>query len=77
LLFKVEFLEEKHIFGLGLGLFMVGLSFTMAEGYYNKFISGGILSWPVIKHNPVSVIILIIGIALILLFGFLIIKGLI
>ena len=77
LLFKVDFLEEKHTFGFGLGLIMIGLSYFMAEKVANQFAYGGILSWQIIKHNPVSVIILTIGIALTVGFGFLIVRGLI
>jgi hypothetical protein len=84
LLFDVKYLEEKHTFGFGLGLVMIGLSNFMAEKTEsafkpNNFSTGpaGILSWRVIKHNPVTFIIPIIGIGLTLLFGFLIVKSLI
>jgi hypothetical protein len=62
MIFDVKFLEEKHTFGFGIGLVMVGVSFYMAEKIANQFMSGGILFWPIIKHNPVCVIILITGI---------------
>ena len=84
LFLKVDFLEEKHLFGLGLGMFLIGISFRIAEKYAHtikppNFYSGGaaLLSWKVIKHNPISIIILIIGIVLTGFFGFLIIENLI
>jgi hypothetical protein len=84
LFFQVDFLQEKHLFGLGLGMLLIGLSFWIAEGYAHIFkppnyYTGGpaILYWRVIKHNPISIIILLIGIGLTGFFGFLIVKGLI
>jgi len=77
LLFKVDFLEPKHTFGFGIGLVMIGLSFFMAQRVASQFAFGGILSWGIIKHNLFSILILIIGIGLTFLFGFLIIRGLI
>lgn len=75
--FKITFIEVKHLFGFGLGLVMIGISFFMAQKVASQFAFGGILSWPIIKHNLVSIIILIIGIALTVGFGFLIVRGLI
>lgn len=84
LFFDVDYLEEKHLFGFGLGLFLIGISFRIAEKYahsfkYTNILTGpdGYFSWKIIKHNMVSIIILIIGIGLTGLFGFLIVKNLI
>lgn len=77
LYFKVEFIQEKHLFGLGLGLILIGISFFMAEGYISQFIAGGILSTKIIKHSFASYSVLVIGIFLTLLFGILVILGLI
>jgi len=77
LMFNTGFIENKHLFGFGLGMIFIGIAQWMAWKTMSQFIAGGILSTKVIKHNPVSIIILIIGIGLIGLFGFLIIKDLI
>ena len=81
---NVTFIEKKHLFGFGLGAVFIGLSYFIAEKYIRVFkeasyLTGGagILSTKVIKHNVVSIIVLIIGIVLVGLFGFLIVKALI
>jgi hypothetical protein len=76
-IFSIEFIEQKHLFGFGLGMILIGLSHWMAWKTANIFPPGGILNWPVIKHTFVSVILLLIGIGLTGLFGYLIVKGLI
>ena len=76
LLFHPAFLQEKHAFGLGIGLIMIGLSFFMAQKVATQVAYGGLLSIPIIKHNVGSIIVLIIGICLTAIFGFLIVKGL-
>lgn len=82
--FKVDFLEEKHLFGLGLGMVLVGIAHWIALRHVStfkppNFYTGGaaLLQWREIRHNFLSILILIIGLGLILLFGFQIIKNLI
>lgn len=75
--FKVDFIEEKYLFGLGIGLFLIGISNIKSEKYEHHLVNGGMLSTKIIKHSPSSILILIIGLVLTSLFGFLIIKGLI
>lgn len=77
LYFKVDFIEEKHLFGLGIGLVLIGLAYWISERYLNQIAYNGILSTQIIKHNPISIILLIIGVLLVTLFGFLVVKGLI
>lgn len=77
LMFNVDFIENKHLFGLGLGMVFIGVAQWMAWKTISQFAFGGILSTRIIKHNIVSCIVLIIGIGLIGLFGFLIVKSLI
>ena len=84
LFFKVEFLEEKNLFGLGLGMFLIGISFYKAEKTLNTIkppnvYTGGpaLISWKEIHHDIFSFILLIIGIILSGLFGYLLIKNLI
>ena len=74
-IFNIEFIERKHLFGLG--LIAIGISFWMAWKTASTIAYGGILSTKIVKHNFVSIIVLIIGLSLIALFGYLIVKGLI
>lgn len=76
-LFKIEFLEGKHLFGIGLGMIMIGLGFWKAYKTFSQFGFGGILSWKDYRHDIVSILLIVVGIGLTGLFGFLIIKGLI
>ncbi|MEZ5195775.1 MAG: hypothetical protein R2764_05085 [Bacteroidales bacterium] len=76
-LFKIEFLASKHLFGFGLGMIMIGLGFWKAFKTFSQLGFGGILSWKDYKHDIVSVLLIVIGIGLTGLFGFLIIKSLI
>lgn len=76
-MFKPRFLESKHLFGFGLGMVFIGIAQWMAWKTISQIAYGGILSTKVIKHNFVSYLVLFIGICLIGLFGFLIVKGLI
>ena len=82
--FKINFIEEKHLFGLGVGMFMIGISFFKAEKGKsaikppNAYTGGALLfSWKEIRHNPVTKFLLIIGVLLCFPFGFLIIKSLV
>lgn len=82
--FQVDFIEDRYLFGLGLGLIFIGVSFFIAEKTLstikppNAYTGGPILiSQTKIHHNPITVIILIIGLLFICLFGFLITRNLI
>lgn len=84
LLFKPDFIQQKHLFGFGLGMVLVGIAYWIAEKEYstikppNAYTGpAALMTWKVIKHNPVTVILLLTGLGLICLFGFLIIKGLV
>lgn len=77
MMFEINFIERKHLFGFGLGMIAIGIAQWMAWKTVSQVVAGGILSTKEIKHSLVSLIILVIGIGLIFLFGFLIIKGLI
>ncbi len=76
-IFKIEFLEGKHLFGFGLGLIMIGLGFWKAYKTFSQFGFGGILSWKDYRYDFVSILLISIGVGLFGLFGFLIVKGLI
>ncbi len=77
IMFEADFIENKHLFGFGLGMIFIGIAQWMAWKTVSQPIFGGIISTKIIKHNIISFIILFIGIGLIGLFGFLIVKGLI
>src|SRR5690606_35066151 len=71
------FVENSHLFGLGLGMIMIGLGFWKAYKTFSQLGSGGIFSWKDYQHDIVSILLIVIGIGLSGLFGFLAIKGLI
>ena len=76
-LFKIDFLESKHLFGFGLGMIMIGLGFWKAYKTVSQFGFGGILSWKDYSYDIVSILLIVVGLGLTVLFGFLIIRGLI
>ncbi len=84
LMFKVDFIEEQHLFGLGIGMILIGLSFWIAEKQFSgikppNFYTGGtaVISWTETRHNWLTKILLVAGFAIVGLFGLLIIKNLI
>jgi hypothetical protein len=76
-IFNFNFIERKHLFGLGLGMIMIGLGHWMAYKTFSTLAYQGILSWKAMKHNPLSIILIAVGIGLVGLFRFFLIKGLI
>jgi hypothetical protein len=77
LLFKPEFIEQKHAFGLGLGMILIGLAYVMSETLDNQIAYGGILTLKYNKHNVVTIILILLGLGLVGLFGFKIVESLI
>jgi hypothetical protein len=83
-IYTPDFIEAKNLFGLGLGMILVGLSFVIAERSYswikppNVYTGGAaLITQDATEHNLVTRTICLIGICLVGIFGFLIIKGLI
>jgi hypothetical protein len=76
-IFDFTFIDRRHLFGLGIGMILIGIGHWMAYKDFSTFAFHGILSWKAMKHNPISIILILIGIGLIGLFGYLIVKGLI
>jgi len=84
IIFEIKFLENKHLFGLGLGAVLIGLSYLIAEKEEN-FIkpytvrtgASFLITHKVFNHNFSTIILLLIGILLSGIFGFLIVKSLI
>lgn len=81
---KVSFIEAKHLFGFGLGGILIGLSFWIAEKDRTTIKPPNVytgpvafLTWKEIEHNPLTIILLVIGILLLVLFGYLIVGKLI
>ena len=81
---NVAFIEAKHLFGLGSGLVFIGIAYWIAEKEHSVIKHANAYTGPAafltvktIKHNPATIILLILGLGLFGLFGFLIVKGLI
>jgi uncharacterized membrane protein len=71
------------LFGLGVGMLIIGVSYWTAEKKFstikppNAYTGpAALISWKEIRHNPITGIMLIFGFILICLFGFLIIENL-
>lgn len=77
LFFKPKFIEPKNIFGLGIGMILIGIAYLMSEKHLNEIAYGGISSTKINRHNFVTIVLIIIGIGLIGLFGFKLIQSLI
>lgn len=84
LILEIDFLENKHLFGLALGMILFSLSFWIAEKKLSTIkppdaYTGptALISWKEIHHNFFSLLLLIISIILICVFGLKIISGLI
>ena len=73
----VEFLNAKHIFGLGIGLILISLSNFIANMHMHQPMPGGFLHWEQVIHTPLTKIMLSIGFIITMLFLFLLVKGLI
>lgn len=67
---KVDFVQAKHLMGLSIGLILIGFGHIMAEKYLNEFTSGGILYRKVLIHNPITILLIIVGIGLVAFFGY-------
>jgi len=79
-----EFIKSKNLFGLGLGLILIGMSYLIAEKSYSwikpsNVYTGGLalITQKIIKHNVLTRLIFFIGVGLMLFFIFLIVKNLI
>lgn len=83
LFFDTDFIEEKHLFGLGIGFILIGLSNAIAYRHYSEFKPAnaytggpGLLQWRAIKHSVPTLSLFIIGLLLSMIFGTLIVIGL-
>ena len=80
---KVDFLNEKHLFGLGIGLILIGISHVIAYRHRSEFKpanaytgGAGLLQWREIRHSMSTIILFILGLLISLPFGILIVIGL-
>jgi len=62
IMFNIQFLNPKHLFGLGLGMIAIGLSFFMAQKYLHVPDYGGYWTRKITQHNFISRVLLGIGI---------------
>jgi len=81
---KIDFIQNKHLCGLGIGMLLLGISYWIAEQRFSTIkppnaYTGptALISWKEIHHNPITAILLSLGFIFIGLFGFLIVKNLI
>ncbi|MEI6348877.1 MAG: hypothetical protein WCP69_13095 [Bacteroidota bacterium] len=73
--FNITFINPKHLFGLGLGLSLIGLSYFIANKHAHTPVSGGFLVQQITQHNFVTILLLIIGIVIsVMFFIFLLIQ---
>jgi len=80
----IDFVQERYLFGVGLGMLLIGISYWIAEKSFSEIKPpnvytgpAALISWKEIHHNPITCIMLTLGLILICLFGFLIVKNLI
>lgn len=80
----ISFLEEADLFGLSIGIIMIGVSFFIAEKPFtilkdaNAYTGGpGLISWTEINHNIFTLTILVLGVLSAVYFGSQILKTLI
>lgn len=59
---NIEFIERRYVLGLGIGLVLIGIGYWMAKKVANEFTDTGIFSYPIYKHNFVTVLLIALGI---------------
>ncbi len=81
---SVVFVDVRHLFGLGLGMAMIGIAYYIAETNLSRIKPpnaytgpAALISWIEFKHNPFSVSLLLIGLGCVGYFGFHLVKSLI
>ncbi len=73
--YDIDFLENKHLFGLGISLILIGLSMTIAEGSFsyikpsNAYTGGeALITKRTVEHNLITLFMLCVGTLLSLTF---------
>jgi hypothetical protein len=75
--FEIDFLERKHLFGFGLGMILVGIGFWKCWIKSSEMLPNGRIKTDHYNYDIISVLLIITGVLMIGLFGYLIVKGLI
>jgi hypothetical protein len=76
--FKADFLKSSYIFGMGIGIILIGISFSIATSEICKSQFGPcFMRLTQIKHTLITKIILSVGLFLTIIFFFLILFDLI
>lgn len=60
-IFDNQFVNQKHLLGLGIGLIMIGVGYWMARKVAHQWADGGMYQWPVYIHNWKTKIIIGLG----------------
>lgn len=76
LIFEIDFIEKKYLFGLGLGLFITGLSNHIAFKHFTVMDGPGYWSGKKMVHTWYTKLLFMVGISISGYFLFLIIKAL-
>jgi hypothetical protein len=76
-MFDINFLNKKHLIGLGIGMILVGLSLNIARKYFYTRYSNGLMQEERIVHTWYTKLMLIDGVIIIAIFLTLLIKNLI
>jgi hypothetical protein len=76
-MFEINFLNKKHLVGLGVGMIIIGLSLNIARKYFYTRYPTGFMQEEGILHNWYTKLMLIVGIIIVIIFLTLLIKNLI
>ena len=76
-MFEINFLNRKHLIGLGIGLILIGISLNIARKYFYTPYSSGFIQKEAIMHSWFTKLILIFGVIIAAIFLTLVIKSLI
>ncbi|PWS26299.1 hypothetical protein DHW03_16055 [Pedobacter yonginense] len=73
---KVVFIDQKHLFGVGVSLLLISLSFFIADKHVFWREGAYLVQTKVIKHSLLTYMILSIGILMLIIFLFRVVIGL-
>ena len=49
--FNIQFVSQKYLLGLGIGLILIGVGYWMARKVAHRWADGGMYQWVVFIHN--------------------------
>ena len=83
-IFQIQFIQPKHLFGMSVGLILIGIAKWIAQKDISIFKpanawtgGAGFVSWKETHHNLVTVLLFLAGLVFIGYFGYLIFENLI